>query len=65
VVLGEGGGGCGGVVFDFGVGGAGGIMPGLVKVGIGEVFGTVPDEFVAFVELVKVVFVNFIAEVVF
>jgi hypothetical protein len=47
------------------MGGDGGIVPGLIKFGIGEVFGTVADEFVGCLESVKVVLVNFIAEVVF
>ena len=41
------------------------MVPCLVKFGIGEIFGTVPDEFVALIESVKVVVVNFAAEVVF
>jgi hypothetical protein len=55
----------GGLFGDFGMGGGGGIVPCLVKFGVGEIFGTVPDEFVAFLESVKVVLVNFITEVVF
>ena len=65
----DGGEGCfavmGGLFGDFGMGGGGGMMPGLIKIGIGEVFGTVPDEFVAFIKLLKVVLINFIAEAVF
>jgi len=55
----------GGLFRDFGMGCGGGMVPCLIKFGIGEVFGTVPDEFVALIESVKVVLVNFIAEIVF
>lgn len=58
-LLGKGGRGGGGVVFHFGMRGGGGIVPGLVKVGIGEVFGTSPDDFITLLELLEVILVRF------
>ena len=64
-MLGEGGGSHRGIIFNFWMSHLNRMMPCLIKLGIGQVCGTVPDDFVAFIESVKVVLVNFIAEAVF